>query len=153
MKIAVLYDSKFGNTKQLAEFLAEQLNTGGHEAKVFRTTESKPRDLVAFEPEVLIAGAPTHAWNPARTLGRYIKKIGKALKKGSKSIRKAAAFNCNNKTDVCHKIEKQLSNAIPDVEIHDKSLPVTALGMEGPLPENWKDLVTTFVSSLEHFLA
>ena len=45
MKIAVLYDSKFGNTKQLAEFLADRLGSSGYEVKTFRTTEIKPTDL------------------------------------------------------------------------------------------------------------
>ena len=154
MKVAVLFDSKYGNTKQLAEFLAEQLGSSGHEVKNFRTKETEPADLLAFEPEAILVGAPTHVGSPARTLGKYIKKIGKLIEEGkSANVKKAATFNCNNGDDVCHKIEKKVSEAIPNIELYDNSLPVQTDGMKGPLPANWKDLAITFIKGLESFLS
>jgi len=60
LKIAILYDSKYGNTKKLAEFMAEQLQEGGHEALLFRTKKTKPTELFIFQPEALLVGGPTH---------------------------------------------------------------------------------------------
>ena len=51
MKIAVLYDSKFGNTKQLAEYMVDKIQAGGHEAQVFRTKKTKPKELLTFQPK------------------------------------------------------------------------------------------------------
>lgn len=154
MKVAVLFDSKYGNTKQLAEFLAEQLGSSDHEVKTFRTKETEPIDLLAFEPEAILFGAPTHVGSPARTLGKFIRKIGKLIEEGtSANVKKAATFNCNNGDDVCHKIAKKVSEAIPKIELYNNSLPVQTGGMKGPLPANWKDLAITFIKGLESFLS
>ena len=150
MRIAVLVDSKFGNTLQVAAFLAQELQAAGHEAKVFRTKQVKPEAIVEFKPEVLLAGAPTHAWKPSRTLLKYIKNIGKS---GSTTITKAAAFNCYMSTITCPKIEKKITDSIPNVEIFQNSLPIQVLGMEGPLPDDWKESTTAFIEELLPFLS
>ena len=59
MKIAILYNSKYRNTQQVAEFLVEKTQAGGHEVLLFRTTETKLADLLAFQPEAILVGGPT----------------------------------------------------------------------------------------------
>ena len=157
MKIAILYDSKFGNTKQLAEFMAELIKAGGHEVQLFRTTKTKPAKLFAFQPEAILVGGPTHWGRPARTLSKYIKKLGKL---GDPSnIHKAAVFNCNTGDDVCKTIQNQISDALPQVEILEKSLPVHTGGQNGKnwkeiaLPNNWKEDASSFLSAFLIFLS
>ena len=154
MKIAILYDSKFGNTKQVTEFLADQLNSSGYEVKSFRTKKTVPSELVAFEPEAILVGSPTHGKAPARTLKKYLKKLAKLLKESSSvKIKKGATFNCFGGDNVCHQIAEKVREAIPNIELHDTSLPLQVLGWKGPLPNNWMDLATTFLKGLLPFLA
>jgi flavodoxin len=157
MKIAILYDSKYGNTKQLAEFLAEKIQAGGHEVQLFRTTKTKPAELLAFQPAAILLGGPTHWGRPARTLSKYIKKLGKL--EDPSNIHKAAVFNCNTGDDVCKTIQNQISDALPKIEIFEKSLSIRTGGQnedkwkEISLPNNWEEDVKRFLSVFLNFLS
>jgi flavodoxin len=157
MKIAILYDSKYGNTKQLAEFLAEKTQAGGHEVQLFRTTKTKPAKLLAFQPVAILVGGPTHWGRPARTLSKYIKTLGKIGHLST--IHKAAVFNCNTGDDVCKTIQNQISDALPQIEILEKSLPMCTGGQNGTnwkqvaLPNNWKEHASIFISAFLNFLS
>ena len=157
MKIAILYDSKYGNTKQLAEFMAEKIYTVGHEVQLFRTIKTKPAKLLAFQPEAILVGGPTHWGRPARTLIKYIKKLGKLGVPSN--IHKAAVFNCNTGDDVCTIIQIQISDALPQIEIFEKSLSVRTGGQDGKnwkeisLPSDWKEKANIFLSAFLSFLS
>ena len=157
MKIAILYDSKYGNTKRLAEFLAEKIQAAGHTIQLFRTTKTKPAKLFAFRPEAILVGGPTHWGRPARTLSKYIKKLGKL---GDPSnIHKAAVFNCNTGDDVCKTIQNQISDGLPQIKIFKKSLSLRTGSPNGTnwkevaLPKNWKEETNNFLSAFLSFLS
>ena len=154
MKIAILYDSKYGNTKQVAEFLAEKMRAGGYEVQLFRTTETKPAELLAFQPEAILVGGPTHMHKPARTLSQYINKLGKLGPQSS--IQKAAVFNCYTIDNVCRTIQDQISKALPQIKICEKCFPVDRKLVDNwkevVLPDNWKEAATEFLSAFLIFL-
>ncbi len=156
MKIAVLYDSKFVNTKQLAEYMVDKIQAGGHEAQVFRTKKTKPKELLTFQPKALLVGGPTHMGKPALTLVRYIKKLGKL---GSSSkIHKAAVFYCYTGNNVCKIIQTHISGVFPEIEIFGKTLPIRTGGQnaenwkEVSLEEDWKDKTGSFISEFLNYL-
>ena len=151
IKVAILYDSKFGNTKQVAEFLTERIQASNHQVRLFRTTETKTQDLLAFQPAVILIGGLTHFRNPARTLGKYIKNLGEPGQEST--IRKAAVFNCYSITIVCKRIESQILKVLPKVEIFEKSLPVQIGGQRGLLSDNWKEDANVFVSAFVTFIS
>ncbi len=157
LKIAILYDSKYGNTKQLAEFMAEKIQAGGIDTRLFRTKKTKPKELLAFQPEALLVGGPTHMGKPALTLGRYIKKLGK--NGYSSTIHKAAVFNCYTGNIVCNIIQNQISEVLPQIEFLEKSLPIRTAGekaelwKEVALQNNWEEETINFVSAFLNFLS
>ena len=53
MKVAVIYDSKYGNTEKIAVAIGEEI--GG---RVFLANEMKPADLNGLD--LLVIGSPTH---------------------------------------------------------------------------------------------
>ncbi len=154
MKIAVLYDSKYGNTKQVAEFLMEEIQTKGYEVQLFRTTQTKPAELLAFQPTAILVGGPTHMHRPARTLSKYIAKLGKLAHLST--IQKVAVFNCYTIDDVCNTIQDQLSAVLPQIEIFEKSLPIDRKLVDNwkevVLPNNWKEDANIFLSAFLTFL-
>ncbi len=153
MKIALLYDSKFGNTKQLAEFLADQLVSNGYDVQTFRTKKTIPLDLLNFEPEVILVGSPTHGPGPALTLRKYLKNIGKLIKAGTPSnIKKAAVFNCNCGRNVCEDIACRVQEILPQLEIYEIHLPIKVGGIRGPLPATWQTQALEFISGFLSFL-
>ena len=155
MKIAILYDSKYGNTKKVAEFLAEKIQNEGHEVKLFRTTESKPAELLTFQPEAILVGGPTHMHKPARTLSNYIKKLGKLGR--ASTIQKAAVFNCYTGDNVCEIIQTEISKVLPQIQICEQCLPVNRREVDNwqevVLPENWEEDASTFLSAFLTFLS
>ena len=155
MKIGIIYDSKYGNTKLVAEFLAEKIQDAGHEVQLFRTKKTKPAELLAFQPEAILVGGPTHFGKPTRTLAKYIAKIGKLGH--STIIDKAAVFNCHIGDDVCKNIQNLISDALPQIKVFEKSLPVDRRLIDNwkdvALPENWEEDASSFLSALLHFLS
>jgi len=74
MKALILYRSYYGNTKQVADFLARQLMSQGHEAMV-QDLQQKLPDLATFD--LVMVGAPTRM---ARVTGKatsVVKHLGK----------------------------------------------------------------------------
>lgn len=157
VKIAILYDSKYGNTKLLAEYLEEKIQEGGHEVKLFRTNKTKPKHLFVFEPEAILVGGPTHFGKPARTLSKYIEKLGK-FKQISK-IRKVAVFNCYTGDIVCKNIKDQINAVLPETDTLEKSLSIHTGDEKGEnwnkimLQENWKEEADAFISEFLKFIS
>ncbi|MBD3329014.1 hypothetical protein GF357_00800 [Candidatus Dojkabacteria bacterium] len=68
MKTLVVYDSVYGNTRKIAEKIAQTLKTQAQNIK-----ETEPQFL--GENELIIIGTPTHAFNPTPEMKNFIKKI------------------------------------------------------------------------------
>ena len=64
MKVIVAYESMYGNTREIAEAIAD----GTGKAKVLAVNNDDPRE--ADEADVLIAGGPTHMHGIATTMSR-----------------------------------------------------------------------------------
>ncbi|MFX1294412.1 MAG: hypothetical protein ACFFD2_06105 [Promethearchaeota archaeon] len=61
--------------------------------QLFSTKETKPKDLLVFGADTILAGVLTHIGAPSRTLSRYIRKIGKLIENGTPTaVRKSSYF-------------------------------------------------------------
>jgi flavodoxin len=67
MKTLIVYESMFGNTRRIAEALAQALDAAGVEATV-TPAASAPTDVSGFD--LVIVGAPTHAHSLPRPSSR-----------------------------------------------------------------------------------
>ena len=72
MKFLIVYDSKFGNTEQIARAIAEAVTPLG-EVKVLRVSKVNPSELTSID--FLIVGSPTHAGRATRATKEFLKKI------------------------------------------------------------------------------
>ena len=63
MRAVVIYESMFGNTRRVAEAVAEGLSTTV-EVRLFRADDVREADLVGAD--LVVVGAPTHAWSLPR---------------------------------------------------------------------------------------
>ena len=68
MKSCVVYFSRTGNTKQMAEAICESLN-----APIFNINTSDPSNLKQFE--TLIIGTPVEGFRPTKEIMNFIYKI------------------------------------------------------------------------------
>lgn len=72
MKIQVIYDSKFGNTKKVADAVVTALDRG-NEVSVVHVDKVDTDKLQEFD--ILIFGAPTHAFRPSQPMKAFLKRI------------------------------------------------------------------------------
>ena len=69
MKAVVVYDSKYGNTEQIARAVAEALGTGG-DVRAVRGGAVAPADI--RDVDLLVVGSPTHAWGPTGAIKAFV---------------------------------------------------------------------------------
>jgi len=70
----VVYDSVFGNTKLVAEAIAQEIAAAGHQADLRYLREDVPR---AAGADFLFIGSPTRMGKMTRATKRFVKRLGK----------------------------------------------------------------------------
>ena len=64
MKALVVYESMFGNTRHIAEAIADGIATvDPHRGRAWLTTQERS---ISMDVELVVVGAPTHAWGLSR---------------------------------------------------------------------------------------
>ena len=66
MKIMVIYDSTFGNTKTIADTIAKEL---GNDVQALSVSDLKENSLDGIE--FLVVGSPIIAWKPSERMGMF----------------------------------------------------------------------------------
>ncbi len=72
MKIIVAYDTFYGNTKLVAEAIADQAKAEGHEVELRSVKESYPTPP---QGDALFVGSPVRIGNLSRPTRRFVKKL------------------------------------------------------------------------------
>ena len=143
MRFVIVYDSQFGNTEKVARAVTDTLSTKG-DSRLIKVDMVIPADLDGID--ALIVGSPVHAWGPTGKMKAFLK----ALKPGSLSGIKAAAFDTGFKPRIAgsaaNKIEKALKKAGCSIAIPREKFVVT--GNEGPLADGELDRVAIWAKDL-----
>jgi len=134
MKGIVVYDSSYGNTKKIAETIAETLKESGMEADLFYVKNAKK--LNAKDYNFLVLGSPTRFGTMSFAVRFFLRKV-----KSKEWMNKPfAAFDTENPENIerkegsaAEKIaeklrEKQMNQLLP-------VLKAVVLGRKGPLQE------------------
>ncbi len=69
MKILIIYDSVFGNTKKLAESIHKELNKK-HNTEIYSVKDFKPDTISKYD--MLIIGSPTRAFRPTEDISKML---------------------------------------------------------------------------------
>ena len=72
MRGLIVYDTYFGNTKSVAEAIAEQVRAEGHEAALASARDGKPWEIAA---DFLFVGSPTRIGRPTGRVRKFVKKL------------------------------------------------------------------------------
>ena len=133
MKVLIVFDTKHGNTQKVAELIADGINSvEGNETEVvnvkdFDLNEGKTYDL-------LLIGSPNHVGSHVRSIKKFIKNLSSANVKASSF----AAFDTYMSKDfekAVKKMEKQISENLPNSTIALPGLSIKVGGMKGPIVE------------------
>ena len=124
MKPIVIFDSNFGNTKLIANAIAEVLDS-----EAVLVDEASKYKLSDYN--LVIIGSPIIGWKPSEKMGVFLSQIEGDQLSGAK----VAAFDTRVKLfihgDAMEKIAKMLENAGGDLII--EPMPFYVKGQNGPL--------------------
>jgi flavorubredoxin len=135
MRVFLIYDSKYGNTKLAAQQIAAGLKeSGGINIELGYVKETDAKKLVDFD--ALIFGAPNHMGGPSRTMSKFID----SLEKVQLRAKWAAVFDTyfakpKNQGKAMKKMEKKLNEKLPNLKIIVPGLSVKVEGVNGPIAE------------------
>lgn len=126
MKAHILYDSAYGNTRQIAEAIAAGLKA--LHAKAVPVTDFNPESLSAGD--LLIVGSPINGWQPTRKITDVLK----ALKGQRLNGIKAAAFDTRVKLFIHGDAAKKMTALLKKggALIISKPMPFYVEGSQGP---------------------
>lgn len=124
MKTLVIYDSNYGNTREVAETIAEELEAQAVAVSNARVSELEDLDLV-------VVGSPINGWRPTEKIGSFLA----SLKSDQLQNVKAAAFDTRIRLfihgDAATKISQALEQAGAEIVAEPQAFIVK--GTEGPL--------------------
>jgi len=139
MKGIVIYDTSYGNTRKVAETIAETLKESGIEVDLFNV--KKVKKLSAKDYDFLVLGSPTRFGTMSFTVKRFLGKV-KSEEWANKPF---AAFDTENPENIEQaRIQNKEWSAAEKIakRLKDKKmnqvLPVlkaVVLGWKGPLQE------------------
>ncbi|MFX1498030.1 MAG: flavodoxin family protein [Promethearchaeota archaeon] len=144
MKALVAYDTKYGNTEQVARLIAEGItSTGNNEVIVNNVKDINLKKEDSYD--LILMGSPVHFGKHVGSVKKFINKLPKAKLK----INSYAVFNTyqgepieeGQKEGVCYyekmivKMESQISEKMPNLTKASPALCIKVKGMKGPITE------------------
>jgi len=133
VKVFVVYDTKYGNTKLVAEKIVEGIREVEGIETAISDVEEVDLEKVADYDAILI-GAPNHMGSPARTIGKFIDKLGKHDLK-AKWVAVFDTYLGGDFEKAMKKMEKRIGEKVPDLKLITSGLSIRVGGMKGPIVE------------------
>ena len=133
MKPCVVYFSRTGNTKRMAEAISEA--TG---APVFSMTSSEPSVVVDFD--LLIVGTPVEGFRPANETVAFVERLPKT--EGKKAFLFCTYALWEGRTFKI--LEKELS-----IKGYDPALSVSKKGVKQDQPADFTDCINKIKQAIE----
>lgn len=142
MKALVIYDSNFGNTKKIAESIAEKLGKG---VKVLHVSDFSKKELEGTE--LLVVGSPVNGWRPTERINNFLASFSKVQLEGIK----AASFDTRMKSflsgSASSKISSRLQKAGAEIIAEPQAFIVK--GSKGPLSDGEIEKAAKWAESLK----
>ena len=113
MKIIILYDSLFGNTKKIAEVIADTA-ASLHKTRLINADEVVFKDLKGVD--LLIVGSPTQGGRPKQTLQLFLDQLAPGSLKGIGVAAFDTRFLEKNLNFVLRLLVRTIGYAAPKIE-------------------------------------
>ncbi len=148
VKVLVCYESKYGNTKRLAEAIAgEMQRLGGMDVVITEMKRVDFDDLADYE--MILLGGPTHFGGPTRRVTKFIENLGRRNVNG-KSVAVFDTYLGEDFEKSVKKMEEQVRAQVPGLKILAPGLSIRVADMKGPIVEGellkCKDFVERLVA-------
>ncbi len=134
VRVFILYDSKYGNTKLVAEKIAEGLKSAGVMVDAGHVREVGLDGAVCSD--LIAIGAPNHMGRPSRTMKRFIDYLATADLKATKvAVFGTYAGRARPIDRAVKKLESMVQAKLPNLKLVLPGLSVRVNGMKGPVME------------------
>jgi len=133
VKVIVVYDTKYGNTKLAAEKIVE----GMREVEGIETTMSDVEEInleKVTDYDAILIGSPNHWGGPVGGIKKLIDKLGKIDLK-AKWIAVFDTYLGKDFEKATKKMEKRIGEKIPGLKIIASGLSIRVDGMKGPITD------------------
>ena len=155
MKVAVVFDSVHGNTKQAAEAMAEQIRADGHSVETLNLREQEPRRI---EADLMFVGGPTRMKKMTRPVKAFVKRLDRAhwstkpivvfdtygpLGKTEEEKRKAAKWLVPGAVGTIMALGQKMG-----LKMHPTTLRLAVTDLKGPLEPGSLDRAKAFVHEI-----
>lgn len=131
-KVAIVYESKHGNTKLVAEAIGEGMKEAADIETVISKVDAVDLEQIA-DSDVILVGSPNHIGKATRSTRKFINRLGET----SPNEKLVAAFDTYMAKDfekAMKKMENQI-DGIPGLKLVISGLSIKVDGMKGPITE------------------
>ena len=131
VKVFVVYDTKYGNTRLVAEKIVEGIReVKGIEATMSDVEEVNIENVADYD--AILIGSPNHMGGPVRGIKKLIEKLGK-LELKAKWVAVFDTYLGGDFEKATKKMEKRINEKIPSLKLITPGLSVKVAGMKGPI--------------------
>ena len=131
VKVFVVYDTKYGNTKLVAEKIVEGIReVEGIETAISDVAEVDLENVA--DSDAILIGSPNHMGGPARSIRKFIDKLGK-LDLKAKWVAVFDTYLGGDFEKAVKKMEKRIGEKVPRLKPMIPGLSIKVGGMKGPI--------------------
>ncbi len=132
-KVIVVYESKYGNTKRVAETIIEGMReVEGIDTVLSELKEVDPNTIRDYD--AILVGSPNHIGGPTRSVNKFIDTLGKLSLKG-KLVAVFDTYIGKDSEKAVKKMEKRITEKAPNLKLVTSGLSIKVRGMRGPILE------------------
>jgi len=148
MRGFIVYDTRHGNTEQIAHAIAEGF-AGVGEVVLRKAADARPEEIQSAE--LLLAGCPVHGWNISKPMKAFLDSLGARRFEGMP----AAAFDTKFKSLLAGGAAKKIAARLEKLGFSLIADPQSffVAGMQGPLREGELDRARAFGAGLAERLS
>lgn len=135
VKVFVVYDTKYGNTKLVAESVLEGIrDVEKIEAAIGSVKEVDVEKVADFD--LIVLGAPNHMGRPSRTMKKFVDRLAELnLKSKYVAVFGTYAGKIRTLDRAVKKLEKIVEKKLPSLNLISPSLSIRVNGVTGPVVE------------------
>jgi len=134
VKVIVVYESKYGNTRRVAETIMEGIREVQDAETVLNELKKVDLNKIA-EYDVILIGSPNHYGGPTKSVSEFIDKLAKLNLDG----RHFAVFDTylgkGFFEKAAKKMEKRINEKVPGLKQIGPLLSIAVQGSKGPIVE------------------
>lgn len=132
-KAIIIYESKYGNTRRVAEAIAKGMGAvSGTEAVLCELKETDRKGLKDFD--VIVVGSPNHIGTATRSIRKFIGEMGK-LGLTEKVVAVFDTYMGGDFEKAVKKMEKSIKEKVSGVKLPVPGLSIRVDKMKGPVTE------------------